>query len=142
MRWTPRLGPHLDAQAFGQASQSLGHRPRAAHRIPDSAVGLHVRDAAEHRGRLVRRGADVLREVVQHLGHPVVVDVASNRAGDGAAHAQFHHIAQGAQVERRLQVHGVLNVFDRFPEEEAIRDVMQFLGQLEEIGVAGFVTRS
>ncbi len=40
------LGPHFDAQAFGQASQCLGYRPRTTDRIPDSAFGLHVGDAA------------------------------------------------------------------------------------------------
>ncbi len=81
-------------------------------------------------------------EVIQHLGHPVVVDVPSDRAGNRATHAQFHQVTQHGQVEGGLQIHGVLNVFDRFPEEEAVRDVVQFLGELEEVGVAGCIARN
>ena len=64
---TLRPRAELDAEFSCEFHERFGHGARAADGIPDAFVGLHVRDAAEHGGRAVGRGADVLREVVDHL---------------------------------------------------------------------------
>ena len=103
-----------------ELGQRLRHGARAAHRIPDAFVGLHVRDAAEHGGRAVGRRADVLREVVDHLRDARIGRECAHRARDGAAHAHREHVAEHLRIERRLPIEHVAQPADRLVEKVAL----------------------
>ena len=77
-----------------------------------------------------------MREVIQHLREPVVLDARADRAGDRGAHAQRHHIAQGRRIEVGAHVHRVEQIFDGLPEEEPVRHVVQLRRELLEAAVA------
>src|SRR3954453_6399360 len=51
--------PQIDTQIVCQRLQSLWHRARAAHWIPNPTVSLHVRNSAQHGRRTVRRRTDI-----------------------------------------------------------------------------------
>ena len=100
-------GAELDAELGREFHERIGHGARAADRIPDALVGLHVRDAAEHGGRAVGRRAHVLREVVDHLRDARVGRERAHRARDGAAHAHGEHVTEHLWIKRRVAIEHV-----------------------------------
>ena len=90
------------------------HGPRAAPRIPDALAGLHVGDAAEDGRREVGRRADVLREMIEHLGDAAVVDERADRRPDGAPGPHPQDVA--AAWTGRTAVEGS-NMSDRPPTD-------------------------
>ena len=100
--------------------QRLRHGARAADWIPHAFVSLHVRDAAKHGGRTVGRRADILGEVVDHLGDARIGRECAHRARDGAAHAHREHVAEHLGIERRLQIEHVAQTADGFVEKVAL----------------------
>ena len=73
--------PDLDTQLDRESGQRPRHGPGASARIPDPFARLHVGDAAKYGGRCVRSRADVLREMIEHLGEPRVGQMRANRPG-------------------------------------------------------------
>jgi len=122
----------FDAKFCGQPDQSLGHRAGTAARIPDAFTGLHVRDAAEHGRSKVGSRADVLREVVEHLGDAAVFHESSDGRPDRAPRAHAKDVAQCRQARRRRRIEHVANGADRPPEEVTLRDVVEPRRQVEE----------
>ena len=129
-------GAEFDAEFAREFLQRDRHGARAAHRIPDAFVVLHVGDAAQHGGRAVGRRADVLREVIHHLRDARVRIERAHRARDAAAHAHGEHVAEQLRVEGGFEVKHVAQSADGFVEEVALRDVVEPLAQRDEIAVA------
>ena len=77
-----RCSGELDSQFPGEPGQGTRPRRGASSRIPDPLAGLHVGNAAQHRGREVGRRPDVLGEVIEHLGDPGIGHVARTVAPD------------------------------------------------------------
>ena len=115
-------GAEFDAEFAREFRQRRRHGARAAHRIPDAFIVLHVRDAAQHGGRTVGRRADVLREVIHHLRDARIGIERAHRARDAAAHAHREHIAEQLGVEGRFEIKHVAQSADGFVEEVALRD--------------------
>ncbi len=68
----------LDAELERQVEERFRNGPRPSHGIPQSLALLHVGDAAEYGRRRLRRRADVLGEVIEHLGHPPIGHVRAD----------------------------------------------------------------
>ena len=128
-------GAKLDAELGREFDERLGHGARAAERIPDAFIGLHVRDAAKDRGRTVRRGADVLREVIDHLRDARIGREGAHRARDRAAHPHREHVAEHLRIERRLPLKHVEQAADRFVEKVALRNAVQSFAVVDELAV-------
>ncbi len=111
------LDAELDAEFRGELDERLRHRARAANRVPDTFVSLHVGDAAEHGGRSIGRRADVLGKMVDHLGDAWIGSEFAHRARDGAAHAHREDVAEHFRIERRLPLEHVAQTADRFVEK-------------------------
>ena len=87
-----RPGADFHAQINGQTGQCPRHSAGAAAGIPDPLVRLHVGDATEHRRRGVGRTADILREMIEHLGRPLVGHERPHGACHAAARPHPHHL--------------------------------------------------
>lgn len=97
-------------------------------------------DAAEHgRGKVGSR-ADVLCEVVEHLGDAAILHESSDGRPDRAPRPHPQDVAQGRQARRRRRIEHVANGADRPPEEVTLRDVVEPRRQVEKatITLTGF----
>ena len=130
-----RVCVNLHAKLARELLQRDRHGARATHRIPDALVGLHVRDAAEHGRRTVRRRADVLREVIHHLRHARIRRERAHRSRDAAPHAHGKHVAEHLGIEGGFEIEHVAQATNGLVEEETLRDVVQPLAELEEVEV-------
>ena len=126
-----------DAELGGELDERFGNGARAAHRVPDTLLHLHVADGAEDGGRGVRGGADVLNEVVEHLRGVAVGNELADGAGDGFAQAHLHDVFEDVEVEGAADVHGVAHGADGAPEEEAVGDGVELFRGFEELEIPG-----
>ena len=135
--WTPTPA----VRARRRARRPAGPAPRRRRAVPPrgyqtpSAVcmwAMPQRTAGERSGD----GADVLGEVVEHLGDPRVGHVAADRRPDGAPGPHREHVAQRREAHRGGRVEHVAERADRPPEEIAPGDVVEPLGQVEELAIA------
>ena len=85
----------------------------------------------------VGRAADVLDEMVEHLGDAGVRDALADLAGDGGAHAEAEDVAQGLEVHALFEAEGVEHdAFDGLPEEELFADFVELGAHGDEVAVA------
>ena len=127
--------PEFDAELDGQAGKSLGNRPRAAHWIPQPLARLHVGDAAEHGRRGLRRRADILGEVVEHLGHAPIGDMRADGLGKRPPGPGPEHIGEQLRVNRLPGEYFARRAY-RPPEEIVVGDRVHSLGQTEKPAIA------
>ncbi len=129
-------GAELHAEPAGELFQRERDGARAADRIPDAFIGLHVRDAAEHGGRAGGRRADILREVIDHLRDARVGREFAHRARDRPPHPHREDIAEHLRIERRLPLEHVADAADRFVEKVPLRNAVQPRAVVDEFAVA------
>ena len=130
------IGAQFSAQIAGQLGQAFGHRPGAALGVPDALGRLHIADGAQHGRRGIGVGADILHVVVEHLRHIRIRHMLADDAGGRAAHAQRHDILQHIRLEIIGKIQRIADPFDRLPEEEFFRHIMQVSGHVLEALIA------
>src|SRR5579862_624530 len=73
-----RSEPDVDAELLTEQGECMRDAAGAAHRVPASQADLHPGDEAEDSRGDERRGADVLHEVLEQLGHPRVFEMPAD----------------------------------------------------------------
>src|ERR1700689_4652606 len=129
------IGVDFHAEFRGKATKGGRHGIGASFRIPYSFTRLHMRDRAEDGRGIVGRRADILSKMVDHLGDARLRYKGTNGGRGTAAHSHPEDVPKQRRPKNAAPVDHVKEAANRSVEKEVLRNAMEPLRELDEVGI-------